>query len=665
MKLRLKYYPATLLQLLLPLVLLWIFRFIFTYYNLHNLGSPSFGRIFHLAMIGLRFDLSAWAWFNAPFILLRFLPFNFVTGRKYLLFTNILYFILNLLMLLPALADIPFFQYNGSHLRWQAITTIWTDPNINGIILSFAKDYWLAFLLAFLLAGVLAWSAFGIRPEPVELSGSRKRVYRWGALVVVVAGTALAIRGHVGPGRPLSIGDGVWGTSEASQVNIVLNAPFCIIRTLHHDLRVPQMDFFTPEQLAAMRNSVHSPGAYEGVTLQEDTLLREGSKKNIMVLTIESGSSIWLRNLSPLRNDTTVSMMPFLDSLSYQAVVFPHAYTTGIRSIEGITGIFGGVPTFGDMILMTSPYFTNTFDAPAKLLKDEGYASRFYFGGNHGSFNIDQTLKTFGFEEIKTRDEYGNDDDFDGEWGIWDHKMGAYAARDLTTLPEPFIAGWFTLNPHGPFEVPSDWQTEGYISSDAMKKTVEYEDRALRHFFEVAKTQPWYANTIFVILGDHGCRDLKGTIYDSSFVLPHITTMIYAPDGSFEPRRIEDKAVSQLDISATLLDLAGYDHDYVQLGESILSPGHRGYALMYIHGAYQVCSPEYAVRLSPDLKRVEEVYDITKDYAMASPLTDYPVEKIDDMANWARAFMQDYTHRLNSDDLSVTRSSIVEQNPAQ
>ncbi len=645
LEIKLGYYKSTLLQLALPLFLLWLLRYLFCFLNYSTLDSPSLLRILQLSCHGFRFDLSVWALFNSLFIVLRFLPFNFVEGEKYQRITSWIYFLSNTLMLLPAVANIPFFQYNGCHLRWNSLVTIWSDSNIHGIILSFAKDYWWAFLMAVLLIALIALAAFIIKVKPSRSSLTTKRkryLLKSTNFIFACLVSFICIRGHIGSERPLSIADGVWGTNKASEVNIVLNTPFCIVHSINKDGSIEPVDIFSGQELSKIRTSIHTP--------KDSTL---STKKNIVVITIESGSSIWVKSLSPIGNDIEHALMPFLDSIAQESVVFPHAFTTGIRSIEGITGIFGGVPTFGDMILMTSPYFTNSFDAPASLLKNYGYSNKFYFGGNHSSFNIDQTLKTFGFDEIITRNEYGNDRDFDGEWGIWDHKMGEYAAEDLSKLREPFIAGWFTLNPHGPFSVPNDWKSEGYKSSDDMMKTVEYEDRALCHFFEEAKKQPWYKNTIFIIIGDHGCRDLKNTIYDSSFILPHITLMIFTPDGSLQPTRIDDKCVSQLDIPATILSLTHYNRPYISLGQNILSSAHPGYALMYIHGEYQVCGNKYTVRLSPDFRQAESVFDTTVDYSMKKPLKVYDRKEVKKMIEWAGAFMQDYTNRLIGNKLSV------------
>ncbi|MDE7159549.1 MAG: sulfatase-like hydrolase/transferase [Muribaculaceae bacterium] len=636
------YYAATAIQLLVPLVLLWLLRFPFVYENPEATGNLSPGRTFILACHGMPFDLCAWAWFNAPFILLRFLPFGFTRRRGYLLATEILFFVANLLMLLPAVADIPFFQFNSARLRWQSLTTIWSDPSMTGIVVSYAADYARYFLGALALAAVLGATAFCIRPKEskAETRTTRRKVLLRSVLLLGVAGvTFLCIRGKAGPGRPLSVADAVWHTQDAREANVVLNTPFCIIRTLHADERINPLTFFSAKELATLRDS-RRRGTGQSVE----------KKRNIMVIALESGSSIWVDRLNPVENDSVRGLMPFLDSIASVSRVFPNTFATGVRSIEGITAIFGGVPTYNEMILLSSPYYANRFDAPASKLKEQGYSSRFYFGGNHGSFNIDQTLKRFGFDEIVTRSEYGDDSDFDGAWGIWDHRMGEYAARDISHLPEPFIAGWFTLNPHGPYDTPSDWQTTGYKSKDDMRRTVEYEDRALRRFFEVARREPWFDDTVFVFVGDHGFRDLKGTKYDAPGILPHIVMMVYAPDGSVEPG-VDSRVAGQYDVAPTLLALAGYPGDYISLGQSMLDDDRPEFALMYIKGTYRLFGKRYAISFSNDFSKVEGVYDRIADPAMTHPLADYDREEVKRLTELGRAFMQDYTTRLNKNIL--------------
>ena len=132
--------------------------------------------------------------------------------------------------------------------------------------------------------------------------------------------------------------------------------------------------------------------------------------------------------------------------------------------------------------------------------------------------------------------------------------------------------------------------------------------------------------------------------------------MIFTPDGSLQPERMESKFVTQFDVPPTILSLAGYPDEYVALGKNILgSDDEKSYALMYIKGAYQVCGPKYAIRFSPDMKKIDGVFDWKTDYDMPRPLTKYDEAEVKAMTDWARAFMQDYTVRLNRNQLSAKK----------
>lgn len=65
---------ATLWQLGVALLLLWLSRFAFAAYNADICQVGSFGEALRLAAAGLRFDLSALAYFNVLFIAMRILP---------------------------------------------------------------------------------------------------------------------------------------------------------------------------------------------------------------------------------------------------------------------------------------------------------------------------------------------------------------------------------------------------------------------------------------------------------------------------------------------------------------------------------------------------------------------------------------------------------------
>lgn len=661
-------YIATLLQLLVALVALWLTRIGFYLYNSDLTGSMTFGQFMKASFFGLRFDLSALAYFNALFILMRLWPTQLAWRRGWIIAGNTVYALCNSLLLLLNIADIPFYRFTGSRLRWHTFLNMWNDSNILSIIFSYIHDYWWAYLLGLLAITAVICTAWFIRiRQPAPLWHSRRvtTMIRCAILIATCGLTFIAIRGHAGAGHPLAIGDAVWYVPAPSQINVVLNTPFCLLRSMSHDNTIQPMTFFTDNELNAVRSSVHTPR--QGVSF---------TRKNVVIIAIESGGTLWLDSQRVLpMEDERRHLMPFLDSLAHHSLTLRHAFATGKSSIEGVTGIFAGFPTFNSFLYLSSPYNNNTVDSPARLLKAEGYTTKFYFGGNYGSYGIDHLMHVMGFETVTTRETLGSEAEYDGQWGVYDHEVADYMARDLSALPEPFMAGWFTLKPHGPWTVSERWSTEGYLSAPgSLERCVEYEDRAIKEFFEVARTQSWYDNTLFVITADHGCRDLPGSDFDGDYMQPHIMMMFYTPDGSLTPRLVEETVASQFDLAPTLLGMLGYPKPFVAVGRDIWNEG-PAYALNFINDMYQIISTRYIVQLDATMTGIAGLYDIALDPTLRNNLlgpmalspgefvqtvpasTEYDADEINRMITFARAFMQDYTYRLTGDRMSITNEN--------
>ena len=515
-----------------------------------------------------------------------------------------------------------------------------------GVILGYIYEYWAVYLGIALFVAALGWlyGRFEIRaPRSIGSHSLRREYAVRAALFLLCCGLSVAgMRGRTGNGVPLSIADAGWYIRKAPQINAVLNSPFCILRSLNKHNDIAPMLFFSEEEMSGIRTSLHRgrPGGMTG--------------RNVVIITIESGGSVWYDDLCAIPNDDLRGLVPFLDSLASHSLVCRNTIATGRRSVEGITAVYGGFPTFVPFVYMLSPYNNNLLDAPARLLSEEGYSTVFYFGCNHGSFNIDQMARAAGFERIVDREAYGDDSEFDGHWGIFDHAMAEYAANDLSAVAEPFIAGWFTLNAHSPYTKPEHWRPDGYRHPEASpERGIEYTDRAIRLFFETARRQPWYGNTIFIITADHGSRDLKDTPYDTPYIKYHVPFIIHTPDGSIAPGHIDDRMATQFDIAPTVLGLLNYPHDYVAVGTDLFDTQTERYAIGFVDNTYRITGLHYLVNLTPDGKEIVSVFDIAADPYMTAPADAYDRTEVDAMIRWGRAFLQDYTCRMVDDRMSA------------
>ena len=143
---------------------------------------------------------------------------------------------------------------------------------------------------------------------------------------------------------------------------------------------------------------------------------------------------------------------------------------------------------------------------------------------------------------------------FENVWGVADEVLFSQA---LSTLDEeraqssPFFAHIMTTSNHRPYTYPA-----GRIdipSPGGRLGAVKYTDFAIGDFIDRARAQPWFKDTLFIIVADHGASVAgKTKLPLDGYRIPLI---FFAPDllkpGVYEP------LVSQLDLAPTIVELLG------------------------------------------------------------------------------------------------------------
>lgn len=159
-----------------------------------------------------------------------------------------------------------------------------------------------------------------------------------------------------------------------------------------------------------------------------------------------------------------------------------------------------------------------------------------------------------------------------------------------------------TYSGHAPFKLPEELKEVSFSTAIPQKMNdymtmAHYTDNAIGEFVEFLKTRPEYAETLIVITGDHeGLANYrpelchapggKGIVSDKTFT-PFI--VVNSPVGMRY-----DKVMGQIDMYPTLLNLLQLDdYEWTGLGESILDPQKKGFAVnpqMNVEG--EAVSPE-------------------------------------------------------------------------
>lgn len=646
-------YWGTAYQLLVAFVLLYASRGLF--YGLNSdLYRVTSGEWASILRGGVVFDLATVCYLNLIVVLMRVLPFGFVTTTVYQRITNILFCVLNSFGLAANLFDTIFVRFTNTRTQMVAIVDFMADDNAMGIALSHMGTYWWMVLIFAAVVALLCLLALRVKIVPLP-NMPLKRLVAVRVVAILIASTLMVycIRGGFYNGRPLAVGDAVRYTHTGTNTPIVLNTPYTFLRNIDETSnRVERLTYMPVEQAEQLINAhKHYVGAQPMV-----------NTPNVFIIILEGIGASFYRTFDYQQTDTTGGdrVMSFVDSLCAHSYVCTNAYSTGRRSIEGINAIMGGFPSLSPFVYMQSNYVANRIDGLARLLNDKGYTTTFYFGCNPGSYTIEQFAINTGYRNFIGRNEYGSAD-YDGTWGVYDHAMAQRIVDDHKQARSPMLTAWFTLTSHGPYVLPEQFVNNGY-KPETMEWTVKYVDDVLRDMFAQLRQQPWFDSTLFVITSDHGSLVPKA-IYNGPNNLYRVPLIFYTPNGSLAPQ-VDDRAASHIDITPSILALLGYDQPFIALGQNIFdqsaTPHH---AIFFADGLYSIVRDQHLLRFSTATPegQVVGLYnkaadpDLLCNLLEQSQVSDSIALLANQMELYVRAFVQDYTHRINDNRLGLER----------
>jgi len=256
-------------------------------------------------------------------------------------------------------------------------------------------------------------------------------------------------------------------------------------------------------------------------------------------------------------------LTPHLDALGDQGWMFDRAYATGTRSVRGLEAITTGfLPTPAEAVLK-QPRSQRDFFTIAALLGQQGYHSRFIYGGEAHFDNMRGFFLGNGFNEVVDRASFTNPV-FVGSWGASDEDMfNELHKRLMADGDHRNFTLAFSVSNHTPWQYPSGRITPvGEPAS--VDNTVRYADYAIGKFFEQAKQSPYWKNTVFLIVADHDARVFGASLVPVEHF--HIPALIL---GGQVPVKHDGRIVSQADMAPTLLSLMGINSDHPMPGADL------------------------------------------------------------------------------------------------
>ena len=296
---------------------------------------------------------------------------------------------------------------------------------------------------------------------------------------------------------------------------------------------------------------------------------RDGRPPNVVVIVVEGLGRSFSGPDAALGSFT-----PFLDALAARSLYFDNFLANQGRTFGVLPSLFASLP-------MGEQGFTGLGAAmPAhaglfNILQRQGYHAAFYSGTDAG-FDDERTfLQRQGVREVVDLGAFGpgyQRNPF-SEWGYPDHELVSRVLADSARLQVPFVLGVQTISMHTNYRFPGQqaWRArlEQHMQALGMPaqrraqvreqadiySAILYTDDQLRRYFEAVASAPWYADTIFVVTGDHRLPEIP---MDTHIERYHVPLLVFSPLLR-QPARV--RAVSShLDVTPSLLALLAHTY---------------------------------------------------------------------------------------------------------
>ncbi|HWD33675.1 LTA synthase family protein [Pseudomonas caricapapayae] len=597
----------TLLCGLVIMLMLSLVRLGLLIYNSDMIGDTPMSTVAEGFLNGLRFDLRVVVYLSIP-LLLATLSARAMAARG--LFRVWLTLASSIVMFL-GLMELDFYREFHQRLNGLVFQYVKEDPKTVLSMLWYGFPV-VRYLLAWIFGTWLLSLLFkGIdrltRPRGAyqdQTAGSRA-VAPWYVrgvvffMILLVA--VIAARGTLRQGPPMRWGDAF--TTDSNFVNqLGLNGTLTLIdaaksrfgedranvwkstieQTLAtqtvRDMLLTDNDKLVDADSAAVRRDFTPPAA--------NTL----PIKNVVVILMESFAGHSVGALGSPNNIT-----PYFDKLAKEGVLFDRFFSNGTHTHQGMFATMACYPNLpGFEYLMQTPEGGHKLSGLPALLSARDYDDVYVYNGD---FAWDNQSGFFGNQGMTTfigRNDFVNPVFSDPTWGVSDQDMFDRGAEELAKNygKKPFYALLQTLSNHTPYALPAQLPVEpvtGQGRLDQHLTAMRYSDWALGQFFEKARKEPYFNETLFVIVGDHGFGNHQ-QVTELDLGRFNVPLLLIAPGIQEKFGAVNHTVGTQIDIVPTIMGRLGGETRHQCWGRDLLNlpAGDPGFGMIKPSGSEQI-----------------------------------------------------------------------------
>ena len=576
---------------LLLIAIYTAFRVALLLLNLDRVGETTFWEVFQAFVMGVRFDIVTIGFVIAiPTIILTIFSFF---GKKSRLFEQIYTIVLTVCFTITfgiCAADIPYFdqffdRFNITAFEWMA-----TGDSAFVFKMVFEEPTYILMMLPVLGAGFFFWY-FCNKILKNSTGWESVSYWRYGVYIVLLWGLVfIGMRGRLNEKSPIMVGTAYFG-NNAMLNQLGLNPNFTLARSWldSKDPDNQKVKFMSDDvAIANMKNylGIENPNADFPIA-REVISDGESNDYNVIVVIMEGMSYN-----KTAHGGNTQNLTPFLDYLMDNSLSFNNCYTTGTHTYCGIYSTSVSYPViFRNHALKRIPVLQ--YDGLAATLQKNGYQTAYFTTHDKEFDNVAGFLSQNGVERIISQADYPVSE-VKTTLGVPDDYMFRFAMPifdEMASKNKPFCVTMMTASDHGPFYIPDYFKAK---NDDIRYQITEYADWSLRRFIEMASEKPWFDNTLFVFVADHGAA------LDTDYSIPlsyfHTPLVFYMPK---HLQAVESEAIaSQMDVFPTVMGILGKTYVNNTFGIDLLNENRR-YAYFMGDDKYGVIDGEWLLINKP------------------------------------------------------------------
>ena len=535
-------------------------RAIFLLFNINSLNNINVGEVLLTFVHALRLDLSTTCYImSIPFILMTF---QLITNKNWLnKLIKIYMAVLVIASSIAILTDICLYHEWDFKLNYKAIYYLQNPAEIMR-----SATIW---EMVFVILGTMVLFTFSYYIYDRFISEPRitkKSKFYWQSALCLIIGSGFIFIGMRGGVSQVPISQSASYFSKHQLLNdAAVNPEWNLLCTTIKFSRLNNVNPFVRMDETEAEKLVK-----ELYTIKQDSCLKvlKTTHPNIVIILLESWSADLIESLGGKPGIT-----PYFKELEKEGLLFTKTYSNGHRSQQGISAVLNGFPPIPINVLTDNFEKFSKLNSINKDLKKKNYTSSFYFGGDLVYGNIKAFLMSNEFDRIIDEKDFAYNTPH-GKLSIFDNYTFERQLSDLSNEKEPFFSMLFTATTHSPYDEPKDVvdQINWKVSEVPYLNSAKYTDYYLGKYFEQAKKEGWYDNTLFILIADHSHRTYNQWSYHSA-EYQHIPMLWLggALKNEFRGKQI-DKLCSQIDIPYSILRQLDIYSDSYKWSNDILNP---------------------------------------------------------------------------------------------